>query len=144
MELALELITVLAASLFAGGALYVTVVEHPARVEAGVEAALAQFAPSYRRAARWQGGAAAAGLVAGIAATAAGGGWAWAISGALLGVAIPLTLLAIAPINRQLTGSGRPSEPVAQELLRRWGRLHALRSLSGFAALLVAAAQALA
>jgi hypothetical protein len=43
---AAELVALLATGLFAGAAVYVTFVEHPARVEGGAALALAQFRPS--------------------------------------------------------------------------------------------------
>jgi hypothetical protein len=46
---AAELVALLATGLFAGAAVYVTFVEHPARVEGGAALALAQFRSSYRR-----------------------------------------------------------------------------------------------
>jgi hypothetical protein len=45
------LVTTVAAGLFAGAAVYVTAVEHPARVECGQVLAIKEFGPSYRRAA---------------------------------------------------------------------------------------------
>ena len=40
----------LAAGLFAGAAVYISAVEHPARLSCGTALALSEFAPSYRRA----------------------------------------------------------------------------------------------
>jgi sigma54-dependent transcription regulator len=45
-----EFIAVLSCALFTGAAVYITFVEHPARMQCGVELAATQFAPSYRRA----------------------------------------------------------------------------------------------
>jgi len=47
-------LAVLCTGIFAGAAAYVTLVEHPARIEGGAAFALAQFGPSYRRAAVMQ------------------------------------------------------------------------------------------
>jgi hypothetical protein len=58
-----EFLTVLACSVFAGAAVYVTFVEHPARVSCGTELAIVEFAPSYRRAAVMQASLAIAGFV---------------------------------------------------------------------------------
>jgi len=62
-----EIVATVAAALFAGAAIYVSLVEHPARESAGPQIALAEFAPSYRRGAVMQGGLALVGGVAGIA-----------------------------------------------------------------------------
>jgi hypothetical protein len=40
-------IAVLGSSLFAGAALYISLVEHPARLACGTELAVTQWAPSY-------------------------------------------------------------------------------------------------
>ena len=44
-----EFVAVLTCGLFTGAAVYVNLVEHPARMECGVEIAAAEFSPSYRR-----------------------------------------------------------------------------------------------
>jgi len=49
VALILVFVATLAAGLFAGAALYVTAVEHPARVSCGTEVALREFGPSYLR-----------------------------------------------------------------------------------------------
>ena len=63
-----EFVAVLACSLFTGAAVYLSLVEHPARMECGVEIAATEFAPSYRRATVMQASLAAVGLVSSIAA----------------------------------------------------------------------------
>ena len=45
-----ELLATWCAGLFAGAAIYITFVEHPARLECGTELAATEFGPSYRRA----------------------------------------------------------------------------------------------
>jgi len=44
-----EFVAVLSCSLFTGAAVYVSLVEHPARMQCGVEVAATEFQPSYRR-----------------------------------------------------------------------------------------------
>ena len=56
-----------------GGAVYLGLVEHPARMECGVEIAATEFPLSYRRATVIQASLAAAGLLSSIAAWLAGG-----------------------------------------------------------------------
>ncbi len=124
------LVATVAAGLFAGAAVYVTVAEHPARVECGPALALKEFGPSYRRAALMQGVLAVVGLVAGVVAWGQGLGAGWLVGGLLLGAMVPFTLVIIMSTNRRLldarldSGSGE-----AVELLARWGRLHAVRTI---------------
>ena len=144
MEYAAELVTVLAAGLFAGGAVYVSVAEHPGRTEAGIRVALAQFPGSYRRAAPLQGGCALLALVAGVVAAFASGNWVWALAGGCVGAAVPLTLLVIAPVNTRLVSEpDRLAADEATALLASWARLHAMRTALGLAGFIVAAAVAL-
>jgi hypothetical protein len=58
-----EFVAVLACGLFTGAAVYVSLVEHPARMECGVEIAATKFRPSYRRASVMQASLAALGLL---------------------------------------------------------------------------------
>jgi uncharacterized membrane protein len=144
MALTLELLATLAAALFAGGALYVSVVEHPARMKTGAKAALTEFRPSYRRAAPWQAACAAVSLFSGVVVAFLTSALAWAIGGLLVGAAIPFTLVVIMPINRRLLDTNATlSDNDAAALLDRWGRLHALRSILGTAGLLIFLSKAL-
>ena len=130
-----KFLTTLSCGLFAGAAIYISLVEHPARLECGTELAVTEFGPSYRRAAVMQASLAAVGLVCAIGAWFAGAGLWWLIGGILLGSVIPLTLVVILPTNKQLLAPTLDKgSPQARELLSRWGKLHALRSvLSGLA-----------
>jgi len=133
-----EFMAVLSCGLFAGAAVYISLVEHPARMECGVEIAATEFPPSYRRATIMQASMAALGLVSSVAAWLAGATFWWVIAGILLGSVIPFTLLVIFPTNKQLLNPAldRRSQQ-AGHLLARWGRLHAVRSiLSGLALVL--------
>ena len=128
----------LCAGLFAGAALYVNAVEHPARLSCGVDVALREFGPSYRRATVMQASLAIAGCVLGLWSA-----WVyndvWLASGAvLLGSVVPFTLVIMWPTNRQLVDPALdPSSQRATQLLIRWGRLHALRSALSSAAFLI-------
>ena len=138
MRLIAEFFAVLACGLFTGAAVYISLVEHPARMECGVEIAATEFPPRYRRASVMQATLAAVGLLSSIAASLAGATFWWLIAGVLLGSVIPFTLIVILPTNKQLLNPAldRRSAQTGR-LLARWGRLHALRSvLSGVALLL--------
>ena len=66
------------------------------------------------------------------------GGTAWLVGGLLLLLPVPLTLVVILPTNKRLESQELDlySEE-AGRLLRRWGRLHAIRSVLSGAAFLV-------
>ena len=133
-----QFISVLACAFFTGAAVYITFIEHPARMQCGVEVAATEFAPSYRRATVMQATCAAVGLLSSVAAWLTGASFWWLVAGVLLGFVIPFTLIVILPTNKRLldpTLDKRSAE--AERLLSRWGRLHAVRSvLSGLALLL--------
>jgi uncharacterized membrane protein len=133
-----ELIATLCAALFAGAALYINLVEHPARMSLGTGPALAEWAPSYHRATLMQAPLALVGALAGAAAWLAGGGAGWLAGGVMLGLVIPITLVVIFPTNRELLdpASAGNLERVAL-LLARWNRLHAIRSALSIAALVL-------
>jgi hypothetical protein len=133
---ALKWLQLASASLFTLWALYISLVEHPARMSAGAEAALAQWRPSYARAAPWQASAAAVSLLSGIILSLITHQWSWIAGGLLVGLAIPFTLVAIMPTNRRLHDP-RISPEQALPLLARWGRLHWARSVLGLLGLLV-------
>ena len=121
--------TILAAGLFAGAALYINLVEHPARVACGAEIALAEFAPSYRRATVMQASLAGVSCIAGIAAWLSLDHVALLVGGILMGAVIPFTLLVILPTNKQLLDPALDrASPRVSALLNRWQWLHAVRT----------------
>jgi len=76
----IEAVAILACTLFTGAALYITAVEHPARLSCGAEAAVAEWAPSYKRATLMQVPLALVAGLFGIVRSTQGGGpfWLWA------------------------------------------------------------------
>jgi hypothetical protein len=131
----LLIVAAVCAGLFAGAAIYINAVEHPARLSCGTELAVREFAPSYHRATLMQGSLAVAGCVTGLASAWLEGD-AWAAFGALLlGSVVPFSLIIILPTNRQLLDPRLdPRSGRAAELLVKWGRLHATRSTLSSAA----------
>lgn len=128
----LELLATACAGIFAGAAIYVSIVQHPAALELGGPAPARLFPPMYRRAAPMQGGLAGLGALAGLLAALLGSGLAWLLGALLLGSVVPYTLLRIKPVNdRLLDPALDPAAPEVPELLAQWGRLHGVRSLAG-------------
>lgn len=134
----LELLATACAGLFAGAAVFVSVAQHPATLDAGTDAAVAFFPPMYRRAGPMQASLAVTGAFLGAVVWIAGSGVAWLVGAALLGSVVPVTLVRIKPVNDALLAPGLdPEDPQVPELLRRWGQLHRVRSALGAAAFLV-------
>lgn len=135
---ALELVALLCTGLFAGAAIYITLVEHPARCECGTALAISEFRPSYRRAAVMQATLAAIGCVSALAAWMQGRGVIVLLAGLLLGAVIPFTLIVILPTNKRLLNPGLdPRSAEAAALLARWGKLHVVRTAASCAAFLL-------
>ena len=138
MERILETIATLACGIFTGAAIYINLVEHPARMQCGTRLAATEFGPSYRRAAVMQASLAAIGFAAATAAWLVGSSSWWLVGGIFLGSVIPFTLIAIMPTNKKLLESDLDKETeVALGLLKKWGRLHAVRSLLSLIAFLI-------
>lgn len=123
------------AALFAGAALYVGAVEHPARRELNDTALLVEWKPAYRRGAAMQASLAIIGFLLGLVAWWQTGNWLWLYGAIVLVANWPFTLIAIMPINRRLkeTDPARAG-PETRALLEKWAMLHAVRTTLGFAA----------
>jgi uncharacterized membrane protein len=133
-----ELLAALSSGLFAGASVYINLVEHPARMQAGTDVALAEFAPSYHRATVTQVSLAGLGFLSALGAWRLRSDSRWIVGGALLVSVIPFTALAILPTNKQLLDPATANDTdLAERLLTRWGRLHAVRSVLSLAALLL-------
>jgi hypothetical protein len=133
----LAAVSIGSATMFASWALYITLVEHPARLESGAAAGRAQFRASYRRSAPWQVVFDLVAVVGGIASALSTGGGLWLVGALVIGAAVPFTLLVIMPTNRTLLGDQPLGDLDTRRLLQRWGRLHAVRSFLGAAAVVV-------
>ena len=145
METLLEVIALLSSGLFAGAALYITAVEHPAGMSQGALLALQGFRPRYKRAAPLQASLAVICFLCSVVIWRLTGRWAWLAGGALVGAVAPFTFAFMMSTNRLLLDAASP--PKSEEALRllaKWARLHAVRtclSLLGFIVLLVRSIQ---
>jgi hypothetical protein len=135
----IQAIAVLATTIFAGAAIYINLVEHPARMGCSTELAATQWAPSYKRATVMQAPLAVIGSLSGVAAWWLGSGFPWLIGALLILAVVPFTLIIIEPrINRQLLVPGRDLRSAeTRKLLIGWGRLHAFRSVLGLVAAVI-------
>ncbi len=136
-----EILSFICTGLFAGAALYVSVVEHPARMSCDLPIALAEFRPSYKRAAVMQVILAVIGVTGAIVAWYLGRGTSTLVAAIVFATVVPWTLIVMMPINRQLLDETRTSEtPETDVLLKKWGRLHNVRTIAGLLALTILAA----
>lgn len=128
--------------LFAGAALYINLVEHPARMSLGMDAALREWVRSYQRASVMQASFAVLGGGSGILAWAVHGGIGYLVGALVLLGVVPFTLLVVFRTNERLFELHRAGQVGdAAKLLERWNRLHAVRtalSLVAFGFLLFA------
>ena len=131
-------LAILATALFTGAALYVSLVEQPARLALPSEIAIAEWRPSYERASIMQATLAVLGTLLGIVAGIATGGPIWIVAAFLLSAVVPLTLFVMWPVNKRLEDPALDlGSTEARELLARWGYLHAVRTAISLAALLL-------
>jgi uncharacterized membrane protein len=141
--LAFEFIAIFSCLLFTGAAVYITLVEHPARMECGTKVAATEFVPSYKRATIMQVGLAVVASVGAVLSWAFGGGMLWLLGAILIVAVIPFTIGFIMPINQVLLDAATDKGSVStQNLLVAWGRLHGVRtalSLSASVIFLVSA-----
>jgi len=133
-----QFVAVLCCILFAGAAIYINLVEHPARMGCDTKTAATVWMPSYKKATVMQAPLAVISFLAGVAVWLLGGGLLWLIGAVLIGLVVPFTLLAVMPTNNQLLAPGRDlSSAETRSLLEKWGRLHAVRSALSFLASIV-------
>ena len=134
----LQFLAVLSCVLFAGAAIYINLVEHPARMSCDTKIAAAVWAPSYKKATVMQAPLAGLSFLAGVGAWLVGSGLLWLIGSVLIGLVIPFTFIGVMPTNKQLLDPGRDmSSAETRSLLEKWGRLHAVRSVLSFLASIV-------
>ena len=134
----LEFLATLAAGLFAGAALYINLVEHPARMTLDTKSAATQWATSYSRATWMQAPLALLSLFAGLGSWWLSGRIAWAIGALLTGAVVPFTFLGVMPTNKALLATDRDlTSAETRELLMRWNKLHGVRTVLSVAATLL-------
>ncbi|MDZ4761804.1 MAG: DUF1772 domain-containing protein [Alphaproteobacteria bacterium] len=126
------------ATLFASAAMYITLVEHPARLGLADGPLLAQWQPSYKRALPIQSGLAIAGGAAGLIVGYPSADWRWFAGSALLLANWPFTLLVMMPINKRLMAMHEcEAGAESRAMLVKWGKLHNIRSVLGAATMLL-------
>jgi uncharacterized membrane protein len=132
---AAQFVAVFCCTVFAGAALYINLVEHPARMGCDTRTAATVWAPSYQRATMMQAPLAILSFVGGAFVWLLGGSVMWLVGAVLIGLVVPFTFIAIMPTNKQLLVPGRDlGSGETRGLLKKWGRLHAVRTILGLLA----------
>jgi hypothetical protein len=123
------LLALMAGAIFTGAALYVSLVEQPARLLLDDRALLTEWKPSYKRGAAMQAPLALLGCLLGLIAW-----WQSSHAGFLIGAVAmiapwPWTLIGIKPTNDALLAT-EPDQagPPTRALVVKWGALHAVRT----------------
>jgi hypothetical protein len=125
-----EIVATFASGIFAGAAVYVNFVEQPARLSCGVQLAVTEWRPSYKRGTLMQAPLAVVGSLSAFISWWFDRSLSWLLGGVLLLLIIPFTLVVILPTNKRLESQELDlKSEEAGSLLRRWGRLHAVRSI---------------
>jgi hypothetical protein len=133
-----QFVAVICCAIFAGAAIYINFVEHPARMSRGTQIAAVVWAPSYKRATVMQAPLAVVSCLAGILTWLLGGGSIWLAGAVLIGLVVPFTLIVILPTNQKLLEPGRDLDSTeTRTLLIKWNRLHAVRSVLSLLALVI-------
>lgn len=134
----IQIIALFCCGTFFGAAVYISLAQHPAALEAGVAVGGRFFPPMYNRAAPMQIILALVGFVAGVLAWYFSGDYLWLVGGLFLISVVPITLILIKPINDVLLNpENNPDSHETQQLLLRWGSKHLIRTVvSGLAFLL--------
>ena len=138
LQTSIEFFATLSCALFAGAAVYINAVEHPARMSCGTEVAATVWAPSSQRATWMQAPLALVGCLTAVMAWLAGASASWFLGGVLLGLVVPFTVVVIKPTNTRLLSADldkRSDE--AHRLLARWNCLHGVRTALSVVALVV-------
>jgi len=126
------------AALFSGAALYVSVAEQPARLKLDDRSLLAEWKPAYKRGAAMQAPLALLGFLCGFGAWWLSGDGEILLAAILLVANWPYTLIVIRPTNNRLMDKNPDVyDAEIRPLIKRWGKLHSVRTGLGLASTLV-------
>lgn len=149
----LDQVAIMATSLFCGAAVYVSLVEQPARMQVPLREAARQFGKSYPRAALLQPM-----YIFSSCAASATRYWttsppvhrqskamqqAHLVNLVMMGGCLMWTLVFMLPGNKALLAAERESIPRVKQLLQTWGWKHSCRSVASATALFVLLAASL-
>src|SRR5262249_13847964 len=134
-RMTLALAGLVVSALFTGAAFYVNAVEQPARLALPPVPMLQEWKPAYHNGTLMQAPLAVLAFVLGGAAWWQTGAVAYLAAGIVMIANLPWTFLIIFPTNKKLEATPNASADMSTRMLiERWGRLHAVRTAFGGAA----------
>ncbi|MCW2272457.1 DUF1772 domain-containing protein [Rhodoblastus acidophilus] len=110
------------AAAFTGAALYIALVEQPARLALDDTSMMREWAPSDRRGFALLGGLALAAAVAALAAFGQASDIRWLVGALIAATSWPYFYFIVVPINNRLLAQAQPQAD-SRELVRDWGWL---------------------
>ncbi len=124
-------------SLFASSCLYVSMIEHPARLNMNVKDALQQFQLTFPRVATLQSTFALLATGSGLLHYYYMKDSKMLTAVLLVASAVPYTFIALMPTNRLLLDNENASKDLvkSRSLLEKWGKLHLYRTVVGLVAM---------
>jgi hypothetical protein len=126
------------AALFTGAAIYVSCVEHPARMALDDRAMLTEWKPAYKRGFAMQASLAVIGFLLGSRAFFETQNWLWLAGALTLLSGWPYTLVFILPTNNRLLATPiQAANAETRALVAKWAALHAGRTALGIASTLL-------
>ena len=126
------------AAIFGGAAIYINIAEQPARLQLDPSALLTQWKPSYARGLIMQSSLVIMSGVLGGLVYFGTWDWRWLLGAALILANWPYTLWVVIPVNKRLEATTPESANAeTRDLVKTWGKLHAVRSALGLGATLV-------
>lgn len=127
--------TLIISALFTGAAIYINLVEQPARLKLADEPLLTQWKPSYQRGFAMQASLAMIAGLLGIIAFLLTKNWLYFCGAISILANWPYTLTVIQPVNKRLLSIPADIKHTEiRNLIIRWGKLHAIRSALGICA----------
>ena len=119
---------------FFGAALYVNLVEQPARLALDDEVIINEWTPSDRRGVALMAGLSLLSAALGLVAYFSSQDVRWAIGALIVILAWPYTFFAMAPLNNQILTLAPRDIGAARALVRQWGLLEYGQTAIGLAA----------
>jgi hypothetical protein len=125
-------LALLTAAFFSGAAFFINFAEQPARLRLDPKSLYMQWSESYRRGFKLQAPLALVCGIMGLAAFYISHDWRWLLGAAFILANMPFSILMMMPLNRKILATSAESADAETVLeIKRWGTLHAVRTLLG-------------